>query len=61
MSTANIVLLAILSAILGFAIGNVYGKESIKRTIAIMLTQLTENLKKLSDISEKQKEVNKHE
>lgn len=45
MSTVNIVLMVILSAFIGFAIGNAWGKETMKRTLSNFITQITEGLK----------------
>ena len=46
MDTVNIVLMVILASIIGFAIGNVWGKESMRRTLSGLLAQLTDGMKK---------------
>ncbi len=56
MNTANIVLMVILSVMIGFAIGNVWGKETMKRTIADLLNKLTEGLKLAAGTEQKKKE-----
>ena len=45
MNTPNIVLMCILCVIIGFAIGNVWGKEVMKRTFSELLNKLTEGMK----------------
>ena len=51
MSTLNIVLMAILCTIIGFAMGNIWGKESMKRIFSSMLDQMTKGLKAMSEQS----------
>ena len=55
MSTVNIVLMAILCAMIGFAIGNIYGRESMKKTVASLFDSLTKGLKVAAEQA-KQKE-----
>ena len=45
MNTINMVLMIILSVMIGFAIGNIWGKETMKRTFAELISKLTEGLK----------------
>lgn len=45
MTTVNIVLTCILCTMIGFAIGNIWGKETMKRTMSQFLNKLTESLK----------------
>lgn len=44
MSTINIVLMCILCTMIGYAIGNTVGKESMKRIFSHLLEELTKNL-----------------
>jgi len=44
MNTVNIVLGMVLCAMIGFAIGNVWGRETMKRIFEGLLDQMTKNL-----------------
>ena len=56
MSTVNIILMAVLCAMIGFAIGNVYGRESMKKTVATLFDSLTKGLKNASEQAKKKEE-----
>ncbi len=56
MNSINLALMIILSAIIGFAIGNVWGKESMKRTISSLLNDLTKGLKLYAKNTQDKKE-----
>lgn len=45
MNTINIVLMVILAAMIGFGIGNVWGKEVMKRTLQSLLEQMITGMK----------------
>ena len=45
MTTINIVLMCVLCVMIGFAIGNVWGKEMMKKTFSDLMSNLTEGLK----------------
>jgi len=45
MNEVNTVLMMILCAMIGFAIGNVYGQNKIKMLIQDLLTRMTNGLK----------------
>ena len=45
MDTANLVLMIILSAMIGFAIGNAWGKAAMKHLFSELLNKMTESLK----------------
>ena len=49
MNTANIVLMIVLAAMIGFAIGNAWGKEAMRRTLSGLLNQLIEGMKRASE------------
>lgn len=57
MDTVNIVLMIVLSVMIGFAIGNVWGRESMKRTMSGLLEQLTKGI----SAAAKQREIKKGE
>lgn len=46
MNTANIVLLAVLCAIIGFNAGNAYGQQKMKIIVGDIIKRLTEGLTK---------------
>lgn len=48
MNTVNIVLMMILCAMIGFALGNIWGKEVMKKTLSGLLKQLIEGMKSAS-------------
>ena len=57
MGTVNIVLMCVLFAMIGFAIGNAYGKAVMKKTFSDLLQKLTEGLKLAASAeAEKKKE-----
>ena len=45
MSTPNIILMIALSVMIGFAIGNVWGKETMKKLFSEILNKLTDGIK----------------
>lgn len=45
MDTANLVLMIILSAMIGFAIGNAWGKATMKHMFSELLNKMTESLR----------------
>ena len=53
MSTVNIVLMIVLSAIIGFAMGSAYGQAKMKLIFNQMLDKLTLHLKGLKDSKDK--------
>lgn len=56
MDTPNLILSMILCVMIGFAIGNVWGKESMKRTFSELMNHLVEGLKMASGKTENKKE-----
>jgi hypothetical protein len=44
MDTLNIVLMMILSVMIGFAIGNVYGKETAKKMFQTLIDSIAKHL-----------------
>lgn len=55
MNTANIFLMVILSAMIGFAIGNIWGKETMKRTMQELLNQIISGMKTVSNKKEEKR------
>ena len=55
MDTVNIVLMIVLAAMIGFAIGNVWGKETMKRTFTELISKLTDGLKLAASQAEQNK------
>lgn len=45
MDTVNLVLMIVLSAMIGFGIGNAWGKATMKHLFSELLNKLTEGLK----------------
>ena len=45
MNTVNIVLMVVLAAMIGFAIGNVWGKETMRRIMQGLINQIIDGLK----------------
>lgn len=45
MDTVNLVLMMVLCAMIGFAIGNAWGKATMKHMFSELLNKLTEGLK----------------
>ena len=45
MDTVNLVLMIILSAMIGFGIGNAWGKATMKHLFSELLSKMTEGLK----------------
>ena len=56
MSTVNLILMVVLSVMIGFAIGNVWGKETMKRIFSDLLQKLTEGLKVAASEQKKKEE-----
>ena len=56
MTTVNLVLTILLSAMIGFAIGNVWGKETMKRTFSELLNKLTEQFRMAANTTHDKKE-----
>ena len=46
LSTVNIVLMMILSVMIGFGIGNIYGKEMMKKTLSDMIKTFIASIEK---------------
>ena len=59
MNTANIILMCILCVMIGFAIGNIWGKETMKRTFSDLLKKMIDGLNMASKSFEKIKDDNK--
>ncbi len=49
MDTVNIVLMILLSAMIGFAIGNAWGKETMKRVMTGLLDQMIRGVRKQTE------------
>ena len=49
LNTVNIVLMVVLAAIIGFAIGNSYGQAKMKMIFNNLLDKLTKNMKAIVD------------
>lgn len=45
MDTLNIVLMMVLCVMIGFAIGNIYGKEAMKKTFQSVIDNIVKGLK----------------
>lgn len=60
MSTVNIVLMVVLAAIIGFAMGNTYGQAKMKVLFTDLLNKLTDNMKAVAG-KERKKEEGAHE
>lgn len=45
MDTLNIVLMMVLCVMIGFAIGNIYGKETMKKTFQSVIDNIVKGLK----------------
>ena len=56
MNTVNIVLMVILSAIIGFAAGNVFGQTKMKMIFNDILNKLTEGMKAVANRKEEAKD-----
>ena len=54
MNTVNLVLMIILSVMIGFAIGNVWGKETMKRLFSETLNKMIEGLKASQSIKKEE-------
>lgn len=61
MNTINLVLMCILCAMIGFAIGNVWGKETMKRTLSELLQKMIDGLNRATSSVEKVNKENKKE
>lgn len=57
MNTVNIVLMVILAAMIGFAIGNVWGQAKVKSLFSNLLDQLTKGLKAAASSNESKKDA----
>lgn len=55
LDTINIVLMIILSVMIGFAIGNVYGRASMKQIMTDLLNQMIDGAKKSSITAQRTK------
>ena len=53
MNTVNIILMVLLSAMIGFAIGNICGKETMKRIFTKLLDDLMKGMKAASEAGKK--------
>lgn len=49
MSTVNLVLMIVLSAMIGFAIGNAYGQARMKLIVNNLLEKMTAGLKNIAE------------
>ena len=56
MSTVNIVLMMVLSAIIGFAAGNVWGQAKMKAIFNDLLNKLTNGLKTAAGLMTKEED-----
>ena len=55
MNTINLVLMCILCVMIGFAIGNVWGKETMKRTFSELLKKMIDGLNLVAKASDEKK------
>ena len=53
MNTVNIILMVILAAMIGFAIGNVWGKEVMRRIMQGLINQVIDGLKMAAEANVK--------
>lgn len=58
MDTLNLILLMILSAIFGFAMGNVYGQQKMRMMLSDLLNQLTDHIRIVTETDKEKKEDN---
>lgn len=61
MNTINLVLMCILCTMIGFAIGNIWGKETMKRTLSELLQKMIDGLNHATKSLEKADKENKKE
>lgn len=61
MNSINLVLMSILCTMIGFAIGNVWGKEIMKRTLSELLQKMIDGLNHATSSVEKVNKENKKE
>ena len=61
MNSINLVLRSILCTMIGFAIGNVWGKETMKRTLSELLQKMIDGLNHATSSIEKVNKENKKE
>lgn len=54
MDTPNLILMAVLCVMIGFAIGNIWGREKMKKTFSDLINSLGDSLSKAAASKKKE-------